>query len=450
MPQPWKQYAAKSQPVQQGEGPWSQYGQPSVTPTQPEQPTLLQKMKTNFDAGTQHAAPPTSVWNMLSPTRALQNFGASAGDAIRGTYHMLDEKPKQTLDQQYDQAGQQVHAFAQDPVAAYVNAAGQAAPAALAGGLVHGAVDALPSTSRAAAKLNSIETQAANTPVNFSNTQPALQKFGQHVATGGKGADVMSKLGRRIENVPPPAQPTPAPMTNPTRLLGAGTEDTPLHSAPDVAGTPSKPVTLFAPSRSGPLGLPSPTGSTPMAPGLGDIFPERLASGTSSMPLARSLEGPATGMGQGEYIGEIPGERGGPGQLQGVLRRPRTFTEAPPQATPENPYSNPVNFPEARDFYTNVSDVTRKPGMLRRAFEDAREPRLRYAAGPVREGLNSDLTEALKPLNLDQDYNAALKEYARGKALKTGLKRAAIAGAGAAAGSAGLGKVHGIASSVLR
>jgi hypothetical protein len=270
-------------------------------------------MKDNFNAGTQHAAPPTSMIDMLSPKRALQNFGASAGDALRGTYHMFDEKPKMSLDQQYDEAGKQVENFAKDPVAAYVNAAGQAAPAMLAGGLTHGAVDALPSTSRAGAAINSIEQKAANTPVSMSRTAPALKDFDQHVATGGKGADVMSKLNTRLQ---------------------------------------------------------------------------------------------------------------------------------PPNADP--------NFPEARKFYTNVSDVTRKPGALRRLFEDSREPRLRMAAGPVREGMNADLTEALKPLNLDEDYTNALKEYAQGKALKTGLKRAGAAAVGAGAGAAGLGKIHNIASSVLR
>ena len=282
-------------------------------PAAPEKPGLFQTMKNNFNAGTQHPAPPTGIMDALSPKRALQNFGAGAGDAIRGTYHMFDSKPKLSLDQQYDQAGQQVENFAKDPVGAYASAAGQVAPAMLAGGLTHGAIDALPSTSRAGANLSAIEQKATNTPVNFNNTRPALQDFDQHVATGGKGAPVMTKLNDRIQ---------------------------------------------------------------------------------------------------------------------------------PPNA--------PVNFPEARQFYSNVSDVTKRPGFLRRAMEDSNEPRLRAAAGPVRAGMNADLTESLKPLNLDEDYNAALKEYAQGKMLKTGLKRAGIAGAGAAAGSMGLGKLHGIASSVLR
>lgn len=194
--------------------------------------------------------------------------------------------------------------------------AAQAAPAVLGGldmaaGAERPMVGQIPSTARAGARINDIEAKAANTPVNFQNTQPALQKFGEHVATGGKGADVMTKLDNRI---------------------------------------------------------------------------------------------------------------------------------------PEGP----MNFPEGRGFYKNVSDVTRRPGFLRRAFEDPQEPQFRYAAGPVRGALNADLTSTLKPLGLDEDYTAALKEYARGSALKTGLKRAAIAGAGAAAGATGLGKVHGIASSVLR
>ena len=47
--------------------------------------------------------------------------------------------------------------------------------------------------------------QAAKTPINFQNTEPALQKFDEHVATGGKGAGVMtetiqSHLSRQLQS----------------------------------------------------------------------------------------------------------------------------------------------------------------------------------------------------------------------------------------------------------
>ena len=270
-------------------------------------------------------------------TNKAQEFGAGAIGTLSPLVHPMDtlEGMGHTIAHPIDSLHADVDNARAHPAQFLGGLAGSAALGGAAGELGEAALAKLPSTTRAASTLNRIESQAANTPVNFQNTEPALQKFGEHVATGGKGAGVMSKLSNRI---------------------------------------------------------------SPSTPKLG---------------LLDTMQN----------------------ELNGV----------PPPAPPA-----PVKFPEARDFYTNVSNVTKEPGFLRRAFEDSSEPRLRYAAGPVREGMNADLTESLKPLNLDQDYTGALKEYARGKALQTGLRRARTAAIGTAAGAAGLGKLHGIASSVLR
>jgi len=307
MPQPWEKYA-KAPPVQEEEGPWSQYGEsaPSADAPPPDDRNSIQK---SFDTNTSYQPNDPMLKKVLAGT--AHGIGMPFVHPIQTAEGLADTMnlshafgPNAPAPKPMSDVGKEL------PYDLGEGFGGMALAEGAGAGLGEG-IARIPSTARAGARISDIESQAANTPVNFQNTSPALQKFGQHVATGGKGADVMSKLGSRI---------------------------------------------------------------------------------------------------------------------------------------PEGP----MNFPEARDFYTNVSDVTRKPGMLRRAFEDAREPRLRYAAGPVREGMNADLTEALKPLNLDEDYNAALREYARGKALKTGLKRAGTAAIGAGAGAAGLGKAHGIVSSVFK
>lgn len=164
------------------------------------QPGLIQRMKANFNAGTQHAAPPTSLLDMFSPKRAVQNFGASTGDAIRGAYHMFDKPtgPPPTLDQQYEKAGEQVHSFLNDPVAAYVNAAGQAAPALLAGGALH----EVPAVGRAIKSAAVGDTDAAalrglRMPSNAPNML-SMKKAVQTSRPWLSGAQSLEDLQQRI------------------------------------------------------------------------------------------------------------------------------------------------------------------------------------------------------------------------------------------------------------
>lgn len=178
---------------------------PASTPA--PQPGLIQRMKANFNAGTQHAAPPTSLLDMFSPKRAVQNFGASTGDAIRGAYHMFDKQPEQTLDQQYDRAGQQVDAFAKDPVASYVNAAGEAAPGLIAGAGLHDIADAVPRTSRANAKFESLNKDLADLPVPLKSTLDPLQRATELGTRGGTLPKPVSDLLTRSQAVIDPTYP---------------------------------------------------------------------------------------------------------------------------------------------------------------------------------------------------------------------------------------------------
>ena len=106
-------------------------------------------------------------------------------------------------------------------------------------------------------------------------------------------------------------------------------EALPLADRPYVEGDLSRPIRLTQVDRPGPLMLQAPSLSTPMAPGLQDVFPERLASGDTGL---RPTEfGAHSGMGQAQYFGEIPGSPGGPGEPAGVWqRRPPMSGSFPP------------------------------------------------------------------------------------------------------------------------
>jgi hypothetical protein len=161
----------------------------------------------------------------------------------------------------------------------------------------------------------------------------AVRKSAQAVSNniGEQIGDVMENASRR-------------PVSPIRGLLQAPEYDVPLHSSDGVAGTPSRPLTLNQVDRPMLRGLPTPSGDVPMAPGLQDIFPERMASGTSSARLdfPHNVRVPPVestpGLSQAEYIGEVPGERGGPGQTQGVLR-----TRGPISTNDE--FGNPKSIP---------------------------------------------------------------------------------------------------------
>jgi hypothetical protein len=82
----------------------------------------------------------------------------------------------------------------------------------------------------------------------------------------------------------------------------------------------------------------------------------------------------------------------------------------------------PINFPEARQFYTNVSRATAKPGFLRRAIESPAMPDLRRNLGGVREAMSSDLTDAANSVGMGDKYAEGIREYANAARLNRGLK----------------------------
>ena len=82
----------------------------------------------------------------------------------------------------------------------------------------------------------------------------------------------------------------------------------------------------------------------------------------------------------------------------------------------------PINFPEARDFYTNVSRASARPGFLRRAIENPARPQQRFNLGNLREAMNNDLTSAADTVGLGDKYTQGLREYANAAKLNRGLK----------------------------
>ena len=140
------------------------------------------------------------------------------------------------------------------------------------------------------------------------------------------GRESMSNLMGDLENHVNQASVRPAPQIR--GFLQPPREEIPLHNSPGVEGRLSEPVRLTEPNRPTRPLLPEPSLQTPMTSHAG--FPEQLGSGETNI---RPRTGPSQhpGMGAAQYIGEIPGERGGPGQSQGVmLRRPPMSASVPP------------------------------------------------------------------------------------------------------------------------
>ncbi len=71
------------------------------------------------------------------------------------------------------------------------------------------AVNPLPLRSRAINNLNKIGEIAKDTPLSFENSEPALTRFGEHVSTGGRGSQAMSRLIPRAEEAGNMANPKP-------------------------------------------------------------------------------------------------------------------------------------------------------------------------------------------------------------------------------------------------
>jgi hypothetical protein len=99
----------------------------------------------------------------------------------------------------------------------------------------------------------------------------------------------------------------------------------------------------------------------------------------------------------------------------------------------------PVLYPEARDFYTNVSRSSAKPGFLRRAIESPEMPQQRMEIGKVRGALQNDIKSAADQVGRGNDLAKAMKEYGRAQDINKFLRRGAIIGGGEIARRAGAG-----------
>lgn len=98
---------------------------------------------------------------------------------------------------------------------------------------------------------------------------------------------------------------------------------------------------------------------------------------------------------------------------------------------------DPVKFPEARDFYTNVTDAAHQTP-LQKIMGRGMKPTMRRQAVNVRRAMNDDLTDAAEQVGRGEDYANAMKEYANAMKLRKVMVRAGLLGAGEAARRTGL------------
>jgi len=104
----------------------------------------------------------------------------------------------------------------------------------------------------------------------------------------------------------------------------------------------------------------------------------------------------------------------------------------------------PINFPEARRFYKNVSRTTAKPSFLRAQLENPQNPDYRRVAGIVRNAMHQDLTDAAETIGRGQEYADAVREYANAARLNEMAKKVTKYAVPAAVGAAGLGAGYGL------
>ena len=143
----------------------------------------------------------------------------------------------------------------------------------------------------------------------------------------------LGELNPQLNAAADRASVRPAPQIR--GFLQPPVTETPLHVAGGAEGRLSEPITLTQPDRPTKPLLQAPSLSTPMAPGHQLEFPQRLASGDTGIRM--QFGEPASGLGHAQYIGEIPGERGGPGQVQGILRSRPPMSASIPAAFEANP-----------------------------------------------------------------------------------------------------------------
>jgi len=120
-------------------------------------------------------------------------------------------------------------------------------------------------------------------------------------------------------------------------------------------------------------------------------------------------------------------------------KRSKPFTQLYKRVVNAEPdqIPNPFYFPEARDFYTNVTDAARQTP-LQKIMGRGMKPTMLRQATAVRSGLNQDLTNAAESVGRGEDYAKAMKEYAQAKKIQKWVRRGTLLGAGEAARRTGL------------
>lgn len=114
-------------------------------------------------------------------------------------------------------------------------------------------------------------------------------------------------------------------------------------------------------------------------------------------------------------------------------RRSKPFT----QLYKRMQLDEPVNFPEARDFYTNIGDAT-SPTKLQRLMGRGMKPTMLRQGTITRHALNADISNAATMAGKGQEYANAMKEYSHAMKLQKALRVAGLLGAGEAARRTGL------------
>lgn len=117
-------------------------------------------------------------------------------------------------------------------------------------------------------------------------------------------------------------------------------------------------------------------------------------------------------------------------------KRLETMVRAPNETTGSHQFS----FPEARDYYSNVSDASHA-STLSKLMGTAPKPVMLRQLGAIRSAFDEDLTNAAGKVGRAEDYSNAMDEYARAARLRSALIKGGGIAVGAALGHSLPGKV---------
>jgi hypothetical protein len=164
----------------------------------------------------------------------------------------------------------------------------------------------------------------------------------------------------------------------------------------------------------------------PIAEGADAMIPSRLRAGqvlgdignaAKDVPVIPRATMPAVG--RWSELTEAGGKTAKP-----ITKLSNRLTDYLTPATKEP--QEPMLFPEARDRYSNITDLTRQP-KLQTLMGRGLKPTMLRQAGNVRTGLNSDLTDAASTIGRGEDYTNAMTEYAQAAKLAKALKLGGLA-----------------------